>query len=194
MTTPIQTVSKKKTTAAAKTKRSKAPEIRWQTEVAHTRHRWWWYVVVAWIGWTLALLLFAYGDWSAGLAVVFAAVALIIINVGKPRTWVVTVDKTAIHIEHPSRRSDHHDLPLQRYRGFTVVDMPQGRRDDAQRAVALLPRFGLRPAQFLVLPTDSHDADRAIQQLSDVLPYDDATAFRRSDAIISGLARWLGLS
>jgi hypothetical protein len=167
--------------------------ISWTTEIAHTYHRWWWYAVIIWAGWVVSLLLYAIGNPTGAILAAVATLGLIVINTGKPRTWKVTVGATSIRIERPDRPKFSYELPLDRYKSLTVVDMPAGNRDRAQKAIALLSKRRLGTAQLLVLPYDEHEADMIIQQFSDVIPYDADAAFSRSDRVLSAAVRWLGI-
>lgn len=174
--------------------KSRAPALTWTTEITHTRHRWWWYLVIVWIGWTLSLLLLTSGNWSAALVVAVATIGLLVINTGKPRAWTVTIRDGIVAIERVGDRQWRYELPLDRYRGFTVVEMPKGKRDEPQKAIALLPRPRLGRAQLIVLPHDTHEADMIIQQFTDLTPYETAESFRRVDRLLNRATRWLGLS
>lgn len=179
----------------SRTKKQTGPrEISWTAEVAHTRHRWWWYIVTAWIALASSLMVLAVQAWTVAAVIVFGAAALIVINVGHPRTWRVEITKKHISVSRPDADRFDYQLPLERYRSFTIVDMPRGRRDRWQRAIALLPvrRFG-RP-QLLVLPYDEHEADMIIQQVSDLIPYDPAESFSRFDRALERVGRWMGIS
>lgn len=190
MTTKSPTVPKPK----PRRTKSRAPALNWITEIAHTSHRWWWYLVIGWIGWTLSLLLLASSNWSAALVVAVATIGLLVINTGKPRTWKVTIREGIIAIERVGERQRHYEIPLDRYRGFTVVDMPKGKRDEPQKAIALLPRRRIGRAQLIVLPHDTHEADMIVQLLTDQTPYETAESFRRVDRLLDRATRWLGLS
>ena len=184
------------TSTTKKTARSGAnpPALTWTTEIAHSQHRWWWYLVIGWVGWTLAFMLVAVGNWTAALVAATATVGLLMINIGKPHPWKVTIDKSTVRIEGLDDEHRAQVRQLNRYRTFTVVDMPSGKHDEPQKAIALLPRARLRPPQMLVLPRDPHEADMLIQQFSDHLPFEDAQAYRATDRRLERFARWLGIS
>ncbi|WP_454150707.1 hypothetical protein [Microbacterium lacticum] len=135
--------------------------ISWSTEIAHTRHRWWWYVVVAWAGWVVSLLLYAIGNLTGAILAVVAAIGLIVINVGKPRAWRVRVASTHIRLQRPDRPAFDYTLPLARYKSFAVVSMPGGRAgspaesDSARRREA--PRQSPTPRVALRRARSGHD-------------------------------------
>lgn len=184
----------KTTTPKGARKTAQLPMLAWTTEIAHTRHRWWWYVVISWAGLTFSLFAATEGAWDIAAIVLVGAIGLIVINVGKPRIWKVTIDKTTIHIARPRHERFRYERPIDRYRAFTVVDMPAGKRDQPQRAIALLDRKKLGRAQLLVLPIDEHEADMLIQQFTDYLPYEADAAFSRGDRVVMLFASWLGVS
>lgn len=168
--------------------------ISWSAEIAHTRHRWWWYVVVGWIGLSGTLVALALQSWTVAGVIAMGAIALIVINVGRPRTWNVEITKKHVALSRPDRPRFDYQLLLEHYRGFTVADMPQGKRDQPQRAIALLPVRRLGRSQLLVLPYDEHEADMVIHQVSDLIPYDPAESFSRLDRALEHAGRWLGIS
>lgn len=186
----------KKTSMTKRPKRTgaKSPALTWTAEIAHSHHRWWWYLAISWIGWTLSLVLFAYGNWSAALVTAVAAVGLVVINIGGPRKWRVTVDGNTITIKRPDNDRFHYTRPLNKFRAFTVVQMPATKRDRAQSAIALLARRPLGGTRLLVLPYDAQESDIIIERLNTYISYEPEADFKRSDVVLSRFARWLGLS
>jgi hypothetical protein len=190
----ITKAASKKGTSSKRPRQAAATELTWTATIAHTRHHWWWYPAILWTGLVVGLLLLDASNWSAAILAVLCALALIIINVGKPRIWTVTVKNDTILIERPGYRRFRYQLDLDRYRAFTVVDMPVGKRDLPQRAIALISRRRIAGVRFLVLPGDEITDDMLIHQFSDFLPYDAGTAFTRTDRVIGAIARVLGLT
>lgn len=192
-------MTKEKTTKTTKAKAStltgsKNKEITWSADIAHTRHHWWWYLAIVWVGWTLSLVLIAFGNWSAALVTAVAAVGLVVINVGGPRKWRVTVDGTTVIIKRPGNDRFRYTRSLDKFRAFTVVQMPATKRDREQSAIALLARRRLGGAQLLVLPYDTQESSNIIERLSTYISYEPDASFGRSDLVLSRVARWLGLS
>ena len=180
-------------TAGSKNRARARRTISWTTEIAHTRHHWWWYVVIVWAGWVVSILLYVIGNLAGAILAVVAVIGLVVINTGRPRTWKVTIGATSIRIQRPDRPKFSYERPLDQYKSFTVVDMPAGKRDRTQKAIALLSRRRFDTAQLLVLPYDEHEADAIIQQLDDLVPYAPDTSYMRSDRVLSAAARWLKL-
>lgn len=169
-------------------------EIAWTTEIARSHHRWWWYVILSWVGLSGTLMAIAQDSWTVAAVISFSSLALLTINVGKPRIWRVQVNTSTIRVRRPSHPRFSYSLPLGRYRAFTIVEMPAGKRDRAQSAVALLPARPLGRPQLLVLPYSEHEADLIVQQLADVIPCEPSNELKQVDRALERLARWIGLS
>lgn len=160
----------------------------WTATEYAPRKRWWWFLAFGYIVLAVTSLLFAFGNWSAGLLAFVIGIAVFRWYLPKPRQFEFILTRDAISISGTKIT-----WPLGRYRAFIVEQIPQRSGRDPFELVVLIPKGRFGTAKDMYLPDDVTVRTHLFETLTTVLPYDETLTNERPGRAIDRMARMLRL-
>ena len=154
------------------------PPLRWIATEYVPKKRWWWYVVLGWIGLTLTFLFLALGEWSIAAVASAAALALIVMYAVKPRVWHYTLSKTMLTVGKLT-------WPLEQFRAFTLEEISQGKNRKPVLVLILLPRGRFAGTRDVYLTGDFDFDSQITERLAADLPFDEAEQYQTFARILT---------
>lgn len=166
--------------------------LAWKATEPHTRHRWWWYPVVGYLGLFLALIAGAKNEWITMTAILTATLALLVIASQKPRTYLYLLTTKAITIDDEKNPAKDYDFT--RYKYFTIDITEPTKKQPEQYTIALLPKKRFAPALEIYLPQNPQDALAIVETFQTVLAYNDAPSYNSTQRILRAIGKTLRLN
>jgi hypothetical protein len=171
-----------------------APDpMRWSIPQGRTRHHWWWYPVIIYLGLEGALLYGAYSGWAGGLAVAMVTIAVITISVTRQPAADYELTEAAIIGHYHGRRDGSLTFTLADYTMFTVVELPQNKLNPPRRYLVLRPKPRFSPSRYIQLTGDTDTDARILDAVAEVIPWDENDGFGRGERIFMRFCRALGM-
>ena len=186
---PLRTATKTpgQDRSSSKTKNGRAraglPLI-WRATEYVPRKRWWWFLAFGYMVLAVTSLLFAFGNWSAGLLAFVIGIAVFRWYLPKPRDFDYTLTSDTVSISGTNIA-----WPLDRYRAFIAETIPQGSGRDPVELIVLIPKARFGAARDVYLPDDPTLRTQLWESFVAVLHYDETLTKVRPSRVIDRLAR-----
>ncbi len=174
----------------ARTKNGNAravPPLTWSATEYVPKKRWWWYVAFSYVVATVALLLLAFGNWSAAMVAFVIGVTIVVLYLAKPRVWTYTLESEQLVITSGKRTLR---LALEQFRAFTTEIVPQRGRE-AYVLIVLLPRGRFTASKDIYLSGDDAKDLAIAEALNLMVPFEEEPTYEASTRLLDRLARWL---
>lgn len=139
--------------------------LEWDAVEYVPRQRWWVFVAIGWFAIPAAAMLLAYGNWSAALLAIVAAVTWFVVYLPTPKTWHYELNGSALTAlrERHRGRADEVTLDLHDYRAVTTKVMRVRARAGGAEHFVLVPRQRFAMAKD-IYPPSGPDQRRALQR------------------------------
>ena len=148
--------------------------------------RWWWYIGFTIVMIWLSALLMLLHEWYTLALVVTATVTVFVMYLPKPRKQQWSLDGTTLTVDKTA-------IQLQKYRAFTLEELPATKTVSPRMTITLLPKRRFGWAFPVYLPDSEERAADIADQLESTLPFDDAAGYLSRTRQLNRLVRWLRL-
>ena len=147
---------------------SKTKALTWTAREPSSGRRWWAFLLVAYFTPPLAILLIAFGNWSAGLAVAVFGVTFFVVYLPRPKIWSYRLSGTTLKVTREHRRgpADEKVIDLQHYHSIDVRHLKSRRRGRPTTFLTLWPNRRLASDVDVYLPATEATAQQVSKTIA----------------------------